>query len=427
MLETLTTETRRQRAIEITGINPQAAVNMQLDKLRQEGILVDLNISGTNMFQRTPNWLELGIAEFAGDKRAEQFSKGQKFVFPEDRIKALKSIESRLRQNLINYSYDVTGIRPYRWLPYTAYAAWREKHDKIVADGELLKHDLIDHRDRYVDEIALVYTTIAEEAWAGVTGGIDQGGNRVQLYDYVRLTDKRGNILSLDHDAFIDYVVRSTVETIPTAADIEARLKFDYVTAMVYGDEDVAADQARAEAIRLQVSAEREQLDLAREYQRTENSMLQERARAEAWNIQTAQREREEKIAAMRQAEYDHHRQQLQETISPFAEVYRAAVAQFVDHAREILESVQKNGYVRGKVAERGRGLLDLYQLMVLPGMGDQKLETYLRELKALLPAASEGRSPEDIANKLRDIIALEAEAAENVQSVTGFSFIDLE
>ena len=423
-----TTEVRRQRAIEITGQAPQAAVTMQLDKLRDEGILVDLHITGTNMFQKTPNWLELGIAEFAGDKRADQFTKGSKFLFPDDRIKAVKSIESRLRQNLEKYSYDVTGIRPYRWLPYTAYAAWRKKHDEIVADGEMLKHDLIDHRDRFVGEVAATYATIAEDAWISVTSGIDGDGSRWQRYAFVRLTTKNGTVIAMDHDQFVDYIITQTVSDIPTVEEIEARLRFDYTTAQVYGDEDVAAEKARTAAIYEQAAANREQLNLAREYQRTENAMLEEAARKQAWDNQAAQREREDKIAAMRQAEYDHHREQLRETISPFAEVYRAAVSQFIDHAREILESVQKNGYVRGKVAERGRGLLDLYQLMVLPGMGDERLETYLRELKDLLPAASETRSPEAIANKLRDIIALEADAAAAIQTPpTGFSFIDLE
>ena len=187
-----------------------------------------------------------------------------------------------------------------------------------------------------------------------------------------------------------------------------------------------AAEQARADSIRLQTLAEREQLNLARQYQQTENAMLLERARKEAWNNQQEQTEREAKLSAMREAEMEHHREQLKETISPFAEVYRAAISQFIDHARDILESVKKNGYVRGKVAERGRGLFDLYEMLVLPGMGDDRLQTYLRELKAMLPADAESRSPEQIADKLREIIDLESQAEQAITTVSTFDFIDL-
>jgi len=136
--------------------------------------------------------------------------------------------------------------------------------------------------------------------------------------------------------------------------------------------------------------------------------------------------ERFAKIEAMRQAEYEHHVRQLKETISPFAEVYRQAIGQFIDHAKEILESVKKNNHVRGKVAERGRGLLDLYKLMVLPGMGDDRMEAYLSELKSLLPADAESRNPDEIAAKLKDIIALEAEASETIQAGPSvFSYLE--
>jgi len=134
----------RAQAFAITGQNPTHTINLQLNFLRQEGILVDLNVSGTGMFQRTPSWAELGIPEFTGDKRTVQFTKGLKFLYPEDKVRKLKSFESRLRQNLDKHSYDVTGFKPFRWLPYTAYQAWRSKHDAIVEEANAFIQELID-------------------------------------------------------------------------------------------------------------------------------------------------------------------------------------------------------------------------------------------------------------------------------------------
>lgn len=424
---------RRQQAVAITGQNPQTAIKLQLDFMRENGVLVDLNIQGTGMFQKMPSWVELGIADWTqDDERVRQFTRGSKFLYPEEKVRALKSVEIRLRQNLDKYSREVTGFKPYRWVAYTAYQDWRERHDRIVADGEAVKADLIANRDRFVDQVAETYTQVAESAWIAATSGEDASGRRIQLYSYVQVIDKTTHKPSaLDHEQFVSYVVERTVAQIPTAEEIASRLKFDYTTALVYGEQDIAADLAAAEAVR-------QQLDLSRQVRRAEvlkadleNQQLAEKVRAEAWETQSRQRaaeaEREAKLAAMRQAEYEHHRQQLQETISPFAEVYRQAVSQFVDHAREILESLTKNkGQIRGKVAERGRGLLDLYQLMVIPGMGDERLENYLRELKSLLPADVEARNPEQISDKLKEIIRLEAEISDSIQAgPTTFEFVE--
>ena len=429
-MTTLEITDRRQRAIQMTGQDPQATIKLQLDFLRQNGILVDLDIRGTGMFQKTPNWVELGIADWTEDERVKQFTRGSKFLYPEEKIRAIKSIESRLRQNLEKFSTEVTGFKPYRFIPYTAYAGWREKHDAIVADGELLKTELIANRPAYVDQVAETYTEVAEAAWIAATSG-EVNGRRVQLYNYIQVVDRTNHQMrALDHEQFVSYIVEMTVGQVPTSEDIETKLRYDYTTALIYGEQDIAADQARAAAIR-------DQIDLQRQVSRAEalkadleNQALAESVRAEAWAIQERQRafemERETKLTAMRQAEYEHHRKQLAETISPFAEVYQAAVGQFIDHAKDILESVRKNNHVKGKVAERGRGLVDLYQLMVLPGMGDDRLENYLRELKALLPENTEARKPDEIAAKLQDIISLEAEIASDLQAgPTTFEFVE--
>jgi len=413
----------RAQAFAITGQNPTHTINLQLNFLRQEGILVDLNVSGTGMFQRTPSWAELGIPEFTGDKRTVQFTKGLKFLYPEDKVRKLKSFESRLRQNLDKHSYDVTGFKPFRWLPYTAYQAWRSKHDAIVEEANAFIQELIDCHADSLDHVASAFSEIAEAAWLSATTGESANGRRVQKYDYVKLFDKSThNELVLRHDEFVDYIIKNAVQQVPTPEDIQAKVRFDYTTALVYGEQDVEADRAAAEGIRVQAQFDRERAAL-------ENQMLAEQARKQAWDNQADQMERETAIEAMRQAEYDHHRAKLQETVSPFVEVYRAAMLQFIDHAKEILESVRKNRHVRGKVAERGRGLLDIYNLMVIPGMGDDRMMQRLSDLRDLLGPVDDGaRDPEKIAAKLQEIVDLEDEVTSDLLTLpTAASFIEVE
>lgn len=419
----LTTQDRKQQAFEITGVAPTMAVNVQLGLLREEGILVDLNITGTGMFQKTPIWAELGIPEFTGDRRVTQFTKGNKFLYPEEKVRALKSFQSRLSQNLERYTYDVTGFRPFRWLPYTAYQAWREKHDQIITEAHaFIDTELIACHDECLSFIAQAYREIAEAAWLSATTGETDSGRRMQKYDSIEVYDKKNHeYLNLDHVDFVDFIIRLAVSQVPTVEDIQNKLVFGYTTALVYGEADVASDEAAAANIRAQVSFEREKADL-------ENQLLTEQVRKQAWDNQVEQTERETQIEAMRQAEYDHHRQQLQETVSPFVEVYRAAMSQFIDHAKDMLESIQKNKHVRGKVAERGRGLLDLYNLMVIPGMGDDRMMSYLSDLRSMLGPVDDGvRDPEKIAAKLHEIVALEAEVSRDLSAMpTAASFIEV-
>ncbi len=414
---------RKQQALQITGQMPVRSVKMELSFLRTQGILVDLNITGTGMFQKTPNWVELGIPDFASDRRATQFTKGAKYLYPEEKVRAIKSFESRLRQNLDKYSYEVTGFKPFRWLPYTAYQSWRAKHDEIInAANDFIQKELIACHDECMNYIAAAYTEIAEAAWLSATTGETDRGRRTQKYQHIILWDKnKRESLQLDHEGFVSYIVAQALSQVPTPEQITNKLRFDYTTALVYGEEDAAADEAAAANIRAQIEFEREKADL-------ENQMLREQARKQAWDNQQDQLRQEELLEAMRQAEYDHHRQQLQETVSPFVEVYRQAIVQFIDHAKDILESIQKNKHIRGKVAERGRGLLDIYNLLVIPGMGDDRMMKYLKELRDLIGTENSGaRSAEAVTAKLQDIIALEAEiAADLVTAPTTFSFIEV-
>src|SRR5512144_1993662 len=113
---TLTNELRKLQVKQLTGKEPTNVVGIELKALREQGILIDLNVSGVGMFQKTLTWLETGINDQSGDKRAEQFTKGMKLLYPEPVVRKLKSVESRMRQLLGNYTFAITGFYPYRWL-----------------------------------------------------------------------------------------------------------------------------------------------------------------------------------------------------------------------------------------------------------------------------------------------------------------------
>ncbi len=113
--------------------------------------------------------------------------------------------------------------------------------------------------------------------------------------------------------------------------------------------------------------------DFAAEIEKTrlENRRLNQQREDEAHSGQLDPRERETKIQAMRDAEMENAREQSEQLASPFQEVFSAIRQRFAEDATTLLESIQKNGYVRGKGAEKGRGLIELFDLLAIHDDGD--------------------------------------------------------
>ena len=73
-------------------------VQLQLNVLRNQGILVDLSVSGTGMFTRTATWAEIDIHAEEVEPRFTRFSRGRRYLIPEEQIKRLRPVETRMRQ-----------------------------------------------------------------------------------------------------------------------------------------------------------------------------------------------------------------------------------------------------------------------------------------------------------------------------------------
>ncbi len=405
----LATQERKAKVREITGKDPTHVVAIELNQLREQGILIDLNVSGIGMLSKTLTWLETGINDLEGDKRAENYTKGMKLLYPEPIIRKLKSVESRMRQLIANYTFDITGFHPYRWLPFTAYDAWRSKFDALVAEFGEVKADMIEGHDRYVREMAVEYREIAEASWKSLT----QGRACLKI-------ERKGVIVSMSKGEYVESFVATTVAQIPSAEKIAERLQAGYITAMVYGSSDFAADDAKAQLLRERTRAEMERT-------RVENRRLNMRLEAEEARRRLDAREREIKIQAMRDAEMEHARTQLAQLASPFQEVFQSLRERFAADAQALLESIQKNGYVRGKVAEKGRGLIEFFDLMAIHD--DDELRSALVSLKQKLePSSSDTpRDTEGIKSILTQIADMaDAETRDLTMGPTKFSIVDV-
>lgn len=386
----------KQDAAEALAIEPAqiGTMRMELGVLRNRGLLITLDIRGTSIFATQTDWADLGIA--GDDPRSKRLTRGRKYLIPESIVKQRRSIEVRARQLLERLTYEVRGFHPYRFLPFEAYEKFKENWERLLADDADFKSSLIASLDEYRDEAAADFGEIALASWST----LQATGN---AYYYP------------DRDGFSDSIVARVLQKFPTASDIQSKLTMDYHVSMAFGVDTLAEQETRAK-----LTAEQAQLEIAR--LRAEAASEQETVRHEAEIHRLEEAERNARYDAIRQAEAEHYRQQLNESAGPLAEMFSDLRARLADAAVEMAESVEKSGFVRGKVAQRGRGLLEIFNLMSVTDDRDLK-DALLKLNQAIGPAADNRgkdapeRSTEEVKSALQKIVDLAEEAKSEITS----------
>lgn len=399
----------KKKAEKVTG-KRAIPVRLQLSILRENGILIDLNITGSGMFTKTASFDEIGfLQDSSKDARYGWIKPGSKFLIPEPAVRKIKSVVIRMRQVFENHSRKVQGFSPYNWMPYTAHPGWVEKWTALKYEFYEVKREIIDSRDDYVDQIAKEYERVAMSAWQSMSaqdnGVVTIGGEKMDMED------------------FVSYIVEKAINLVPSIEAIEEKLQADYITALVYGEADVAKDLAEAQQVRSEARASEEKVDL-------ENRLLLEELRTRTIANNAEKEKRDLEIEAMRQVELDHAREQIKETVSPFVEVYKQALDECVEKAADLLETIRKGGKVRGKIAEKGRGLLNFYNMMLIPELTDERMAKMLAELQSLMGeegTKDEARDTDQIASKLKEIVELQNTVADEIVDGGGkFSAIEV-
>ena len=328
-----TADARRREVAGRLGLeaNKVSVVQAELHKLRKLGLLVRAKVTGVSMFRRAASWAEYGIAD--GDERLGRFTGGTKILIDRADYNALHSLAVQYRDALNRYSYDVTGFAPYRLVLFTAYDEWKAKESAIRAKGEALKARILARHASNRRKLKSDFQAIAARSWRAIMA---QGFDAISI---------KGKLFETEAD-FSEYVVARALASFPTPERIEAELVFDYQTAIV-------ADASDLEA---------EALETARLRARREKA---ERVAAEAsMGKRLAEQEALARIAAMRKAEEEKARRDIEAMGSPLTQVLEDFLAKLAVDAEEILASVNKNGFLKGKVAERAAGLLEWFDIM---------------------------------------------------------------
>lgn len=354
------------------GVNEEKVetVRLDLERVRTLGTLVDIDIHGLSMFTRRSTYEEWGVPK--KDVRALRLHRGSKDLIPREYLGRLQSLSVRFRASLDRYSFILEGFRPFRWVPFTAYEDWQAEWKDLQAEWEEVKQEILDSYESLQSLLHNDFVELATEAYGAL--------------------EHRNGVMTESRTDFVKRVTELALSQFPTRAQIETGLWVDYKPAMVLGAEEIEADLLAKDKLRQIREAEafKARLDQAKVH--AEQRKLWEEAE-EGRKLQAMRLAAEEKLLqAMHKAELEKAKAQMAEMVSPWNELFQQLRAQMYDDAASVLASIQRNGYITGKVMVKAKNMVEMFKL--LNAHGDATLEHKLEELgRALATSVRPGDS----------------------------------
>jgi hypothetical protein len=413
-----TVEQTKQQVSQITGfqVDRIGVVRLQLSQLSQEGVLVDLEVGGVTMFTRQADWSDLGIN--TDDIRATRMTRGKKFLIDEERVKRVRSWEQTVRQGFASYTVDISGFRPWRYLHYRRYDAFRAWWDKKQAELAEIKADILDHYDEDVLSLESDFRAVAAASWKSITA---------QGYKWAIIEGKPYD----DPDEFISEVVSRALAKCPSRERIESQLHADYRVSIPQTPAEYEAQMAQAAIDRANADVEAARVRAKADEEYMQASILREQYNHEQRIMRIEEQERQLQIDVMMHAEADHIREQFAQEVSPIEQIFTDVRQQMAEAAIEIQQSIEKNGFVRGKVAQRAAGLVEFFDLIKI--QDDYKLRAALLKLHDAVGPVGDARgkdtplrSAAEVMRALRSISELADNAKDDLLSgPSAFSLIE--
>ncbi len=338
-----TTQELRLAAAERSGQDETSIGQIQLElrKLRAEGILVDVDIRGLTMFNRQATLAELGIP--ADSVRGQKIRPGQRDLIPRDTIRKLRSLAERMRNTLRTYGQQVTGFAPYQYLYWKAYDEFTLVWDKLNQEWAVHKTHILDNLDDWKTAYIADYEKQAHEAWDALMAANGQTRSQTALIIHTR----QGRPLTFeDREAFTQWILGRAEPLFPTAGHIQSGLTADYKTAIMISQADIAAEQARAEQHQAEIDEARARQEKARQRKRVAASQA------------------DLKMQAILETEREHARAQLQAIGSPFRELFDNLRAQMYASAKEVAGSIDRCGFLNPQVQRKIENMVHTFSIL---------------------------------------------------------------
>lgn len=398
---------------------PVRVLDVQMRELRDNGFLVDIDVTGVSPFYTSVDWhLDLGIPKSDERRTSGRLTPGRKCLVTD--AGRFRSMETRARYNLEKHSHRVAVFGNYRYVPNTAFLTWLDKHNEIVAEWDEAKEALLDNYQDIILEVVDAFTAMARETWLTL----------VSRHDTASQEWIAGNSL----DAFTEAVVQKAVSAMPSPEDIRDKLAIRLQPLATFL---LSNEQAEIEREREQIMAEVEKSRLERDsFARSERAWVErEEAKTKAAKEEAYQRERaaraeaDESIRrarieteAIKSAQLEIARKAIKQMANPFEEVIGDLRTQVHSTVTEVLENIRQHGRVLGKTKEKIANLCDLFALLYNPAVTpDAGLEQAIGALRKSLSVEGDAtkRDTAAIRSALMEVANIASQAAAEVAAET--------
>lgn len=390
-------DSRMNRAAERIGVVADEVERLPFDlsALEDEGVFVNVDARGFGLLDRRLDWHALGIT--LPQRAGLAFHPPRCGLLPDRYRLPLLRPPARAHAALHKYSYRFTLTETlfetpaYRWVPWSAFDAF--ERDFRAAHTALDEAKAVVLEDYEVIRAEVVETFLQLGA------------------DSARRLAATGHFIP---DGFQDVVVQRVLATMPTAEDLEEKLRLRFRVGVVLLGSEMLAEQRKAREERQKLERAEAALGIERKRQEARARLVQE----ELWvkeerlrrRLQAEEEERLREAAVkerLRQLKLDTAKERLAEAMSPLEEGAKQLHAAIYESAVAIHASLQKHHYLHGSSARRARELASWFRLM--NWQSDNQLEGLITELERLArrPVGSRKRDAGQIDEVLEDIIAL--------------------
>jgi hypothetical protein len=352
--EEITSEVRAdiERFALAVGIDAATVQTRRIDwqQLAKKGAIVEIHL-GRYRARETLRLEDLGIEAESDRQRtayARTLSTGHKRLLPPEVEQEAQQIEDKARKWHEAMSFKTIWGR---FVPEQAYAKWAQGNVELCDQYLAFGRSVAARRDELVAEMAAEYREIAPRTYN----------------DLVR----NGAVLDKSQPEWVEWYVARQVANVPSAETIAASYTYTWETTRLVLPSEAAADQAKAEAIRL------EALEKAR--LAAEDAMRADLARTEA----------------------ERSLEGINRFLADVQEPIQARVYELVTAALAGLASGSTAAQMRGKIMAL-KNLVDEVRTLVFWESPD--LTEKIAQLDALLGVEQKKRSKEDLQAVLRDL-----------------------
>ncbi|MGH2461322.1 MAG: hypothetical protein ACRDIY_20880 [Chloroflexota bacterium] len=220
---------RATRAAQRVGVAPTTVERLPFDlsALNEEGIFLNVDARGFGLLDRRLDWQALGISLPRDTDLA--FRPPRCGLLPDRYRLPLLRPAARAHDALHKYSYRFTLVETlletpaYRWLPWRAFVAFETEFAKAQAALDAAKERVLADYDAVRSEVVAAFLRLAT--------------------DSARRLEATGHVIP---EGFSDAVVHGVLATLPSAADLRAKLVLRYQVGVLLLGSEMLAEQRQA-------------------------------------------------------------------------------------------------------------------------------------------------------------------------------------